>query len=263
MIWYGETANLFRGKVMFQIPQLKSLTDIIHDFSTVEEGNVSFKFGSKDKVVENRKNFLKKLGINFNLCVCLAGQHTSKVSVVNKSDAGKGMKGYENARRVDGLITKEKGLFLFMLAADCLPITIYDPVKKTVGLVHAGWRGTDKEVAAKTVIKLKEEFDSSPENLIIGLGPAALKKSYLKANPSQIKSAKWKPHLKKEKDELYRVDFVGFCKKQLIMRGVKRENIFESKADTIKDLRFFSHYRDSQTENGDSGRFACVIGMKV
>lgn len=248
---------------MYKIPQPKDFSGIVHGFSTIDEGNMSFKFGGNREVVENRKNFLKKLGINFNSCVCLMGQHESKVSVVDKSDATKGMKDYKGAGRVDGLITKEKGLFLFMLAADCLPIIIYDPIKKLVGLVHAGWRGTDKEIAAKTLVRFKEEFGSSFKDLVVGFGPAALKKSYLKTNPSQIKSAKWKPYLKKEKDELYRVDFVGFCKKQLIMRGVKRENIFESKVDTIKDLRFFSHYRDSQTENGDSGRFACVIGMKV
>ena len=247
---------------MYQIPKLKEFPDLIHGFSTIDDGNMSFKFGGENEVFENRKKFLEKLGIKPDSCVCLMGQHGDKIVVVGKNDAGSGIKDYTGALRVDGLITKEKGLYLFMLAADCLPIIFYSPKREIVGIIHAGWRGVDKEIAAKTVKKLEKEFDCKATDLIIAFGPAALKDSYIKGNPSQKSLPKWEAFLEKINDSKYKIDFVGFCKQQLIKAGVKKENLFESGVDTIKDSRFYSHYRDSKTQSGDKGRFACVVGIR-
>lgn len=255
---------------MYQLSKLKNFTSIIHGFSTVDDGNMSFKFGGENEVFENRKRFLKNLGIKPGSCVSLMGQHGDKIVVVDKNYAGRGLKDYKQALkdykqalRVDGLITKEKGLYLFMLAADCLPIIFYSPKKEIVGIAHAGWRGADNKIAVKAVKKLEKEFGCIASDLIIAFGPAALGNSYIKGNPSQKSSSDWKPFLEKINGNKYKVDFVGFCKQQLIEVGVKKENLFESTIDTIKDSRFYSHYRDSKVESGDSGRFACVVGLKA
>ena len=162
----------------------------------------------------------------------------------------------------DGLLTTVPQHALLLRTADCLPVFLFDVFAHCIGIIHAGWRGVDKEIAAKTVKKLEKEFDCKATDLIIAFGPAALKDSYIKGNPSQKSLPKWEAFLEKINDSKYKIDFVGFCKQQLIKAGVKKENLFESGVDTIKDSRFYSHYRDSKTQSGDKGRFACVVGIR-
>lgn len=42
----------------------------------------------------------------------------------------------------DGHITAEVGVLLAVTVADCVPVFLVDPADRTVGLLHAGWRGT-------------------------------------------------------------------------------------------------------------------------
>ncbi len=51
----------------------------------------------------------------------------------------------------DAFITNEPGLPIAIRTADCVPVFIYDPVKRVIALAHAGWKGTHKHIAAKTV----------------------------------------------------------------------------------------------------------------
>ncbi|OGM19098.1 hypothetical protein A2686_00875 [Candidatus Woesebacteria bacterium RIFCSPHIGHO2_01_FULL_38_10] len=45
---------------MYQIRRIKKFPDLECAFSTVSDGNMSFKFGDKKKVIKNREEFLKK-----------------------------------------------------------------------------------------------------------------------------------------------------------------------------------------------------------
>ena len=42
----------------------------------------------------------------------------------------------------DGLVTNESGVCLTIFSGDCIPILLYDPVRRCIAAVHAGWRGT-------------------------------------------------------------------------------------------------------------------------
>jgi copper oxidase (laccase) domain-containing protein len=53
----------------------------------------------------------------------------------------------------DALITAEKDIPLMILTADCVPILLYDPAVGAVGAVHAGWRGTARDIAGKRSLR--------------------------------------------------------------------------------------------------------------
>ena len=42
-----------------------------------------------------------------------------------------------------------KHVLIMVAAADCAPIIIYDPKTETVGVFHAGYRGTEAGIARK------------------------------------------------------------------------------------------------------------------
>lgn len=46
----------------------------------------------------------------------------------------------------DGLVTNIPNLVLTTYHADCVPLYFYDYDKKVIGLAHAGWKGTYKNI---------------------------------------------------------------------------------------------------------------------
>jgi YfiH family protein len=71
----------------------------------------------------------------------------------------------------DALVTHIQGYALGVFTADCLPLLLFDPIQRVVGIVHAGWRGTAKEISQKTVEKMKEAFNCASENILAAMGP--------------------------------------------------------------------------------------------
>lgn len=70
--------------------------------------------------------------------------------------------------RTDALLSREKGKTLAVYTADCVPVLLYEPKRRIVGVVHAGWRGTALEILRKSIEALKVP----PKDLRVVLGPA-------------------------------------------------------------------------------------------
>lgn len=210
---------------MYQIPELLKFPKLFHAFSTRDEGNMSFLFNriesDKKVVLENRKKFLGKLDVDINSSVALWVEHGSKIFVADRKSAGISMKDKKYAIRADSLMTNQKGLYLFLLIADCLPIILYDPVRGAIGLIHAGWKGVDLKIAKKGVMEMQKKYGCNPSDMVVGIGPCVHKESFIKENPSQKNDPKWQPFMQKTEGERYKVDLVGFTKKQLLDAGVQ------------------------------------------
>lgn len=251
---------------MYQIPELLKFPNLFHAFSTKDDGNMANailgKVSDFGEVSENREKFLASLNISANETICMLVVHGDGVKVAEKFDAGKSISGCKFATKVDGLVTNEKGLYLFLLVADCLPIILYDPIKSALGLVHAGWKGADLEIVKKVIGRLRDLYNTKSKDLIVGIGPAARKDSFIKENPSQKDSPRWENFLEQIDDTHYKVDFVGLCKKQIIDSGVLERNIFDCGIDTVTDERFYSHVREGKLPLSKQGRFACVVGLR-
>ena len=75
-------------------------------------------------------------------------------------------------RDVDALITNERAVPLMLRYADCVPVLCYDPVRRAVGVIHAGWRGTVKKIVTRTVQAMVREYGTRPADLVACIGPA-------------------------------------------------------------------------------------------
>lgn len=71
----------------------------------------------------------------------------------------------------DALITNVPHVCIGVSTADCIPIIIYDTKKHIAATVHAGWRGTVKRIAEKTVSAIQTEYGADPKNLKAVIGP--------------------------------------------------------------------------------------------
>ncbi len=72
----------------------------------------------------------------------------------------------------DALLTDVPGAVVGVQTADCVPILLVDVSKRTVAVVHAGWRGTAQAIAAKAVGAMAARFGSDARNLQAAIGPA-------------------------------------------------------------------------------------------
>ena len=78
----------------------------------------------------------------------------------------------------DAVITQQKGRWIGVRTADCVPVLLYDPKTSTVAAIHAGWRGTVQHIVRQTVEKMQVELDISPECLLAMIGPSICAESF-------------------------------------------------------------------------------------
>jgi copper oxidase (laccase) domain-containing protein len=107
-------------------------------------------------VTENRRRFYAALGVDPNRAIRAIQVHGARVAAVNSNDLA------VVQPATDGLLTATPGLPLVMAFADCTPILLYDPVRRAVGMVHAGWRGTVAGICQAAVDGMVAAFGSDP-----------------------------------------------------------------------------------------------------
>lgn len=73
----------------------------------------------------------------------------------------------------DALITDKPGLCLTIKTADCVPVLLFDPVRRVVAAIHAGWRGTLSQILPKTIEAMSERYGSLPQAIRVAIGPSA------------------------------------------------------------------------------------------
>lgn len=234
---------------------------ITYAVSNKLDGNMSFKWGAQKEVIENREKFLRKNHSSLNDCVIMQLQHEDSILIADENMRGKGAHVPSESVVAEAVITEQKGLVLFLLTADCLPIAYYDPKKKVVALAHLGWKPTEKKLAARVVAKMVAEFGTDPHDLIVLVGPSIHKDSYVVMNPRQKESVDWRAFLEDTPSGETKIDLVAFNRDQLLHAGVLAKNITVDARDTAQSNEFYSHYRSTRTGEPE-GRFATIIGLK-
>ena len=138
-----------------------------------ESLNLSFAVGDDSwAVVENRRRVARAVGADLGDFVFSRQVHGAGVWVVTVGDRGIGAyRVDESVPEADALVTADPSVVLAILAADCVPIVLYDPVAHVLGCVHSGWRGTVARVSQAAVAAMRT-LGASTENVIAGVGPA-------------------------------------------------------------------------------------------
>lgn len=143
-------------------------------FTTRYAGNTALHVGDDPQaVIDNRRIVTEQLGWTYEVFTCAEQVHGNHVHVVTPEDIGRGREDRLNAiADTDAIITDKPDVLLAMYFADCVPLYFYDPITQSLGLAHAGWKGSVSEIAIKTVEKMKTTFGAEPENLLASIGPS-------------------------------------------------------------------------------------------
>lgn len=215
------------------------------------------------RVLANRALVLEALGFDPGRLVLAAQVHGSLVARVGPADAGRGsLDGASALPGVDALITATPGLLLGVLVADCAPILLADPVSRSVGVAHAGWRGTAGDVAGHAVRAMAAAFGSRPADIraLIGpcIGPADFEVGPEVAAGFQaaLGSDAAAILLPGRGDRAF-VDLPEANRLLLLRAGLDPRRVQVDRTSTASRLDgFFSH----RAEGGRTGRFGGFIG---
>jgi YfiH family protein len=151
-----------------------------------------------------------------------------------------------------------------VVTADCVPVFLFDPVRRAVGLVHSGWRGTAECIAPKAAALLQEQYGSRPEDLLVCLGPHICGRCYevgaelippFRASFSEAECGRFFPPA--QAPGKYLLDLSEAIRLSLTRAGVPPEQIRSSGRCTFEDPRLCSWRRDKQKEE----RILSVIAL--
>lgn len=92
--------------------------------------------------------------------------HSANIAIVNDDNT------LADLANTDTLITASPNVAISVLAADCVPILLYDFKKHVVAVIHAGWKGTVAKIVEKTILEMQKEFGCQSNHIIAGIGPS-------------------------------------------------------------------------------------------
>ena len=213
--------------------------------------------GSDDKkryINKNLKIVSRKIGFKKKNLLLLNQVHSNKFFMIKKIPL--------NKPKGDGAITNKKNIALGILTADCAPILIFDPIRKIIAVVHAGWRGAYKKIIIKIVKKLIK-LGSKRENILTTIGPCIAQQNYEVQQKFRKKflnqTNKNKKYFKFIRKKIY-FNLRDYIKGQLEDLGIKNIEIIKKNTYNRKN-NFFSSRR-SKKNNHDYGRNISVIMIK-
>lgn len=247
---------------------------VVHGFSARQGGvsaapfdslNMALHVGDDPAAVwENRTRYLQALGLDAAHICTLRQVHGTEIVRVMRRDAGRGARDYADAvADADALITNDSGVTLLLCFADCVPVLLYDPVRNAAGLVHAGWKGTVRRIAAQTAARMAEEFGTRPRDLIAGVGPSISAACYTVGDDvaEQFRNAfpKDAARILTAREGQMHLDLWAANRIQLIEAGVPADHIDCADTCTACERAWFYSYRAA---SGRTGRLAAVMELK-
>jgi YfiH family protein len=218
---------------------------IIKGFSTIRDGNMKIypgnihnKENENTRNKENRKLLLKKVGLDDSNLVLAGLVHGNKIVVVSSDDKGKVVPD------CDGFITNIPGIILGVTAADCVPVYFWDKNKNVIGMVHAGWRGVQKDIMAEMINLFINNYDCLVGDIEVEIGPH-IKDCHFEVQEDVIENfTDYSDYLRIVEGKKY-LSLGGIIIKQLLLVGIRKENIRESSDCTFCEKeKYFSYRRD-------------------
>ncbi len=249
---------------MYQIKELLKYKNLQHAISTLDDGNMSFKFDSKQKVFNNRKRFFKKNSINPKDVIDMGPRVDMPDQVVFVKAKNRLNSLDEKNEPVwgDALITNKKKYYLALNFADCFGIIFYEPRKKILALTHAGYIPVSHGIILKTLKKLKKDFKIDVKKLVVAITPGiwdcCLKGR--KIHKPELEIEKAKKYIFKN-GKMYSLDILKWILDDLKANKIEEVVISNFCSACSKKNKFYSHHMQKEKKQ-KFGRNILVVGMK-
>ena len=266
------TEHNANGVVYLTADGFRAAGGVAHGFSTrlggVSEGiyaslNLGINRGDDPAAVaENFRRFCAAVGTDVHSLAFSRQVHGDTVRTITAADAGKGLDSpvdYE----ADALITDVPGVALTVFTADCLPILLYDPVRRVAGAVHAGWRGTALGVVTRAVDRMVDCYGCERLDILAAIGPGISKCCFethedVPNAMTEAMGAAALPYIQVLPSGKFRLDLKGLNVRRLESAGLTQEHIAVSDDCTAcLPEKYWSH----RVTRGERGSQAAMIAL--
>ncbi len=249
-----------------QASSLANLANIRHGFFTRAGGRshgifatLNCGFGSSDDkaaVVANRRFISDHLGGRFGGIVTLYQEHGTTALSVDRPPS------QDALPRADAVVTRESGLVIGVLTADCAPVLLADADAGVVAAAHAGWRGAVNGVLESVVAEM-ERNGARRQRVRAAIGPCISQAAYEVGPEYQAAVTATDPSAA----VFFRVptggakahfDLPGYVAKRLSAIGlnsIERQTLCTHENES----QFFSYRRTTQRKEPDYGRQISAI----
>ena len=209
-------------------PALSALPEVVHGF-TLRVPGIEMSH-DKAEALARLDNVHRKIRAEHQLAAApfISAQqiHGKEIAVVNVTILAD--KCFANC---DGIIADQPGICLGIYVADCCAVYLVDPIRRAIGLVHSGKKGTELGVVPNAINAMTTQFGSRPADIVVQLSPCI--------RP---------PH--------YEIDFAADIVRQCRDLGVN--SIHDSGVCTACDLARYYSYR---AEKGRTGRMLAFLAL--
>ena len=252
------------GIEYIQFKKLLEYPEITHCYTMRNNNELNFQIKNRDFFKQSCDKILKSLNLKNAQIVRPYQTHTDIVEKVEE------VKTTDELKDVDGIVTDKKNITLLTTSADCISMLLYDPVKKAIGSIHSGWKGTLKGIIVKAIEKMVTEYQSNPEDIICCICPSIRQccfevdedvKDLFYNKYKELKNIDEiiKLRDKKEDKQKYYIDTVKINIELLKNIGLKEKNIIDSNICTMCHSKEFHSYRTDGKSFGVNG---AIIALK-
>jgi polyphenol oxidase len=241
---------------------LSSFSDVSAAFTTRHGGiskppytsaNLAFHVGDNPKdVLKNHDLLADTLGYNRSQLIHMRQIHSDQIVIVDES------LNFNTPPECDALITNRPNIPLMVMSADCTPILLYDPVHKAIGVVHAGRAGALNEILPKTILAMGLEFNTTPSDVNVVLGPSISGCCYeINSTIAEETKTKGYPEALRYENEKVFLNVNTILRMQLNRIGIEKVEVIDECTACHHD-RYFSYRADQR----HTGRIAGVIILR-
>jgi YfiH family protein len=211
--------------------------------------------GSSDEpqsVAENRRRAKMTLGApELNT---LYQVHSAKAVIVDRPWSG--------PPQADAMVTREKGIALGILSADCAPILFADAEAQVIGAAHAGWKGALSGIVESAISAL-EQLGARRTRIAAAIGPCISQANYevtddFRARFVEAEAANVRLFAPGLRAGHHQFDLEAFVAQRLKNAGV--DNVSRlSRCTYAHEAEFFSFRRATHRGEKDYGREISAI----
>lgn len=156
----------------------------------------------------------------------------------------------------DALLENTPGSLVAVKTADCIPLLLVDPVNRAVAAVHAGWRGSARNITARAIAAMEKEFGTRPADLHVAIGPGIGPCCYQVGPEVAAEFAQYDSVLRNSTLRIF-LDLGEINRRQAAASGVDTSRIYMAGTCTMCDQDFHSYRRDRHA----AGRMLSVVGI--
>lgn len=213
--------------------------------------NVSLSVGDDEQtVLENREALKQCLGVDTLLTARQV--HGEEIYCLSHGVTGDTMAG-----EADSLITNQPGVGLLIQQADCQGVLLYDPVRRVIGAVHCGWRGSVAGLIGATVSMMERVFDCRAVDMYGAVSPSLGPCCSEFVNHAVELPAEFGPFQVRQNY----FDFWQISHYQLCQAGLRPEAVSVAAVCTSCSSDYFSYRRACREAEGVTGRNCSVIAL--